>query len=103
MRNKIHEDILESRATIKNFFVQKHDAIVLSTEEEVRRLNLMRVKEELEAMGTAGKEVSSMEGEIKALRKTFQMSRVGQNERREQSLKKAKHEGEEVHPLVRRI
>jgi hypothetical protein len=43
-RNKIHEDILESRATIKNFFVQKHQQIVESNSQEVKHLNIKRVK-----------------------------------------------------------
>lgn len=31
VRNKIHNDIKESRATIQNFFKNKHDFIVMET------------------------------------------------------------------------
>ena len=57
VRNKIHEDIMESRSTIKGFFASKHERIVANNQEEVRRLNQKRLKGELLTLTKAGKEV----------------------------------------------
>jgi len=36
---------MESRTTIKNFFTQKHESIVLQTKEEIKKLNKKRIHE----------------------------------------------------------
>lgn len=95
VRNKIHDDLLDSRAAVRTFFIQKHDNIVSETNQEIRRLNLERAKKELE--GGNRSEMGFREKELQQLRESAQMSRVSPKGARKQ----LGHE--EKHPLVRRI
>lgn len=41
-RDKIHQDCMQSRMTIQQFYLNKHASIVEKTKEEVRRINEMK-------------------------------------------------------------
>ena len=102
---------MESRATIKHFFDQKHHNIIAANSQDVDKLTLKRIKGELECR-IAG-EIGSMEEEVRQLRQELRESRVrpGESGVRPGEMggviktagRYGKYEQEEKHPLVRKI
>ena len=41
---------MESRVTIQQFFVNKHLSVLENTKEDIKKLNKLKLKEELEAV-----------------------------------------------------
>lgn len=95
---------MESRSTIKNFFASKHESIVTNTQEEIKKLNLRRIKEELMRIHSSSKLVLGMQKEMKQMKAALKQSRAGiELDRNELSSSLKKKEVQEPHPLVRKI
>lgn len=68
MRNKIHNDIMESRATVQQFFVNKHAAIIETNKLEIDKINKKRVKQEEKSLAESGVRVKEMEKELREMK-----------------------------------
>ncbi len=91
---------MESRATVQQFFANKHAGIVEITKLEIDRINQKRLKEEKKSLEESGVRVNEMEKELKEMKLQVKEGReVAPRLGRDKSSKRV----EETHPLLRRI
>lgn len=69
VRNRIHNDILESRVSIQQFYKHKHQAILDNNRQEIYTINGKRKREEAETLKQTISHISPLEKEVRSLRK----------------------------------